>query len=129
MKKTYKCFGEALDILRVENDLSYDRLSLKLGIANSYVYHMINRRTKSAPSDEILTKIANFFGLEPEYFFEYRIRKMIKFIEENKEFLDHCEKEKSRWLKKELEEPPTLPESKKESTKSKKESKVDQPVK
>ena len=74
MKKTYKDFGEALDILRVEGDWSYDRLSLKLGIANSYVYHMINRRTKSAPKDEIIKKVAAFFRLEPEYFYEYRLR-------------------------------------------------------
>ena len=129
MKTTYKSFGEALDILRVENDLSYDRLALKLGIANSYVYHMINRRTKSAPSDEILTKVANFFGLEPEYFFEFRLRKMLAFIEDNREFLDHCEKEKSKWSKKEALEPHTPPETKKESPKSESKPKVDQPVK
>lgn len=63
MKKTYKNFGEALDILRVENDLSYERLSMKLGIANSYVYHMINKRIKSAPSDEIIEKVAKYFTL------------------------------------------------------------------
>jgi len=91
MKKTYKCFGEALDDLRVESDLSYDRLALKLDIANSYVYHIINRRSKSAPSNEIIEKIAGKFGLEPEYFFEYRLRKMIAYVEDNKKFLDHCE--------------------------------------
>jgi transcriptional regulator with XRE-family HTH domain len=99
MQKTYKDFGEALDILRVEHDLSYDRLSLGLGIANSYVYHMINRRTKNAPSDEIIKKIANYFHLEPEYFYEYRKRKHDELINDNREFLDYCEKEFKKWIK------------------------------
>jgi transcriptional regulator with XRE-family HTH domain len=99
VKKTYKDFGEALDILRVEHDLSYDRLSLALGIANSYVYHMINRRTKNAPSDDIIKKVADYFNLEPEYFYEYRLRKHLEMLDKDREFLDHCEKE-SRKVKK-----------------------------
>lgn len=99
MKKTYKNFGEALDVLRVEAGLSYERLSLKLGIANSYVYNMINRRTKSAPSNEIIEKIAGLFHIEPTYFYEYRLRKMLEFVDDNREFLDHCEKEAKKWSK------------------------------
>jgi transcriptional regulator with XRE-family HTH domain len=99
MKRTYKSFGEALDVLRIEHDLSYDRLSLALGIANSYVYHMINRRTKNAPSDAIIQKIADYFHLEPSYFYEYRLRKMLEFVDTNREFLDHCEKETKKWSK------------------------------
>jgi len=99
MKKTYKSFGEALDALRVEADLSYERLSMKLGIANSYVYNMINRRTKSAPSNEMIEKIAGLFNILPTYFYEYRLRKMLEFIDDNREFLDHCEKEAKKWSK------------------------------
>jgi transcriptional regulator with XRE-family HTH domain len=99
MMKTYKNFGEALDILRVEHDLSYERLSIKLGIANSYVYNMINRRTKSAPSNELIEKIASIFQIEPTYFYEYRLRKMLGMLDSNREFLDHCEKEFKKWVK------------------------------
>ena len=63
---------------------------------------MINGRSKSTSSDEKITKVTNFFGLEPEYFFKYGIRKMIEFIEENREYLDHCEKELHKWQKKNL---------------------------
>jgi len=99
MKKTYKNFGEALDVLRVEAELSYERMSLKLGIANSYVYNMINRRTKSAPSNEMIKKIAMLFHVPPEYFYEYRLRKMLEFVDDNREFLDYCEKEAKKWSK------------------------------
>lgn len=104
MKKTYKSFGESVDELRVEHEYSYDRLALAIGMTSSHLYSLINRRIASAPEDKILIKIAKFFNLEPEYFFEYRLRKMIKFVQENKEFLDHCEKELPKWLKKESQE-------------------------
>ena len=101
MKVTYKDFGEALDELRVEHDYSYDRLALKLGIANSYVYHIINRRMKTLPSNELVEKIAKFFNLEPEYFYEYRLRKMLELVDKNREYLDYCQKEFDKWSKKE----------------------------
>ena len=101
MRKTYKDFGAALDELRVEQDLSYDRLSLQINMTASYLYSIINRRIASAPKDAIIEKIAKFFSVEPEYFFEYRLRKMIAFVEDNREFLDHCEKERTKWTKKE----------------------------
>jgi transcriptional regulator with XRE-family HTH domain len=116
MKKTYKDFGDALDTLRVQADLSYDRLSLGLGIANSYVYHMINRRTKNAPSDEIIKKIADYFHLEPEYFYEYRLRRMLEFLDSNREFLDHCEKESKKYSK-DSPTPPVKKEKPKKATK------------
>jgi len=112
MKKTYKNFGEALDSLRVEHDLSYERLSLGLSIANSYVYNMINRRTKSAPSNNLIEKIAKFFRLEPEYFYEFRLRKMLEFVDKNRKFLDFCEDEAKNWSKR-----PTPPDKKKEAEK------------
>lgn len=91
MKKTYKYFGEAVDELRVEAGLSYDRFSLAVQIANSYLYNIINRRHKNAPKDEVIKKIATFFHLEPEYFFEYRLRKHFEILDKNPELLDHCE--------------------------------------
>lgn len=105
MRKTNKDFGAALDELRIENDLSYDRLSLQIGMTASYLYSIINRRIASAPKDEVIKKIADYFGVSPEYFFEYRLRKFIKFVEDNRDYLDHCEKEKNKWLnKKEAQE-------------------------
>jgi transcriptional regulator with XRE-family HTH domain len=88
MKKTYKYFGEAVDELRVEAGLSYDRFSLAVRIANSYLYNIINRRHKSAPKNEVIEKIATFFHLEPEYFFEYRLRKHLEILDKNPELLD-----------------------------------------
>ena len=130
MEKTYKNFGETLDKFRVAADLSYDRLALALGIANSYTYSIINKRVKSAPSDKIIKLVANYFHVEPEYFYEYRLRRMLEFINDNREFLDHCEKESKKFGKDFPAPPkPKEPEPKKEKLKSQKEQKLNQPVK
>ena len=70
MKKTYKNFGEAVDELRVQADLSYDRMALKINMTSSYLYSIINRRLAEGPKDDIIIKIAEFFNLKPEYFYK-----------------------------------------------------------
>ena len=99
-KKTYKNFGDAVDELRMEAGLSYDRMSLEIGIAQSYLYHIINRRKASAPKDEYIEKIAEFFHITPYYFYEYRLRRIEDFIDVNRKFLDHCLRQAKRIVKK-----------------------------
>ena len=41
-----------------------------------------------APKDEFIERIAVVFGVEPDYFFEYRLRRLTEFIRENRDFLD-----------------------------------------
>lgn len=89
-KKTYKKFCEALDTLRVDKDLSYDRLALFIKFPSSYTYSIINRR-HSAPKNRIIEQIAKSFNIEPEYFLEYRIRKLVTKIEEEPKILDKIE--------------------------------------
>lgn len=112
MRKTYKDFGEALDELRVESDLSYEQFSIQINdvikpkksITTSNIYAIINRRNASAPDNKMIEELAQFFNIKPEYFYEYRLRKLLEFINDNREFLDYCNKEQSKWLKKETQE-------------------------
>ena len=67
-KLTYKNFGEAVDNLRIEKNLSYDRMRLSIGMTASYLYSIMNRRVASAPKNEVIEKIATYFNLKPEYF-------------------------------------------------------------
>lgn len=91
-KKTYRNFGEEIDILRIEKNLSYDRLSLAVGIPTSYIYYIVNRKVKTPPKNEIILKFANFFKVPPEYFFEYRVRLLNDHINKYPEDLDILEK-------------------------------------
>jgi len=105
MNRTYKNFGDATDELRMKAGLSYDRMSLEIGIAQSYLYHIINRRKASAPKDEIIKKISEFFHITPYFFYEYRLRRLLDFIDKNREFLDHCLRQAKRIGRKPLEKP------------------------
>lgn len=99
MKKTYKDFGEAMDELRKKAEVSFDTMSFKLGIAQSYLWGLANRRKANLPKDELMTKIAGYFHVPEEYFHEWRLKRMLEFINANREFLDHCEKESRKFKK------------------------------
>jgi transcriptional regulator with XRE-family HTH domain len=99
MKKTYKDFGEAMDILRVEKGVSFDTMSFKLGLAQSYLWGIANRRKANMPKDELIIKIAGYFDIDPSYFYEWRLKRMLEFLDSNREFLDHCEKEARKYKK------------------------------
>jgi len=109
MIKTYKDFGEALDELRANEELSYEQFSIMLNekvkprknITTSNIYAIINRRNASAPSNTLIEYFAEFFGIMPEYFYEYRLRKMLELVDKNREYLDYCQKEFNKWSKKE----------------------------
>lgn len=104
--KTYKDFGEAMDILRVKKGVSFDTMSFKIGIAQSYLWGLANRRKANLPKDDLIEKIAKYFDIQPDYFYEWRLKRMLKFVDKNREFLDKCEKE-SRKYKKGISPTPT----------------------
>lgn len=128
-RKTYLDFGEAMDELRKKAGVSFDTMSFKLGIAQSYLWGLANRRKANLPKDELMEKIAGYFHVSTEFFYEWRLKRMLEFINDNREYLDHCEKESKKFGKDFPTPPePKEPKPKKESSKAKKEIKVSQPV-
>lgn len=121
MIKTYKDFGPALDELRANDELSYQefadmlnsKLKLKKKLKKGNIYAMINRRKASAPDNRIIEYFAEFFGIMPEYFYEYRLRKMLDLVDKNREYLDYCQKEFDKWLKKERQKTESKSDSEK----------------
>jgi len=103
--KTYLDFGVAMDELRKKAGVSFDTMSFKIGIAQSYLWGLANRRRANMPKEELIEKIADYFSLSPSYFYEYRLRKLLDFINENREFLDHCLRQAKRIDRKVLEKP------------------------
>ena len=98
IKKTYKDFAEA--VLELKGDkVSFDTMGLSIGIAPSYLWNLTHMRKSSPPKDEVIEKIAAFFHVEPEYFYEYRLKKCLEFLDDNREFLDHIDKVKVNWRK------------------------------
>src|SRR4030042_3705176 len=98
--KTYLDFGVAMDELRKKAGVSFDTMSFSIGIAQSYLWGLANRRRASMPKDELIEKIADYFHLSPSYFYEWRLKKLLNYINEDRKFLDHCLRQAKRVDKK-----------------------------
>jgi len=99
IKKTYKDFGEAIEELRQNSRISYDTVAFGIRRAQSYVYGICTRRKRLMPSYEQMKEFSDFFHVPEDYFYEYRLRRILEFLDKNREFLDHCEKESRKFKK------------------------------
>lgn len=91
--KTYKDFGEAVYELKKKNyDISYGRIARKTGLLEATVNALINRRRANPPEDEVMKKIADCFNVPPQYFYEWRLKRFLEYLNNNRELLDDCEK-------------------------------------
>jgi len=97
IKKTYKDFGEAIEELRQNARISYDTVAFGIRRAQSYVYGICTRRKRLLPTEDQVKEFADYFHVLPEYFYEYRLKKMLDYVDKNREFLDHCEKTKKNY--------------------------------
>jgi transcriptional regulator with XRE-family HTH domain len=73
--KTNKNFGEALLELKNRSGLSYMQIAIKCGLSDAYLINIVKGKNQ-APNTENIEKIAKAFNIGPEYFKEYRIRKV-----------------------------------------------------
>ena len=96
--RSYKDFADAMFELKKANyDISYGRIAHKTGLLEATVNALANRRRANPPSEDVMLKIAECFNVKPEYFYEWRLTKFLKFLDENRDFLDHCEKLKKNY--------------------------------
>jgi len=98
--QTYKDFNDALiELKHINNDISYGKISMATGILESTLNALANRRRAHPPSDEIIKKISTFFKISPDYFYEYRLSRLLKIIDKNRDFLDYCLKQTASYKK------------------------------
>ena len=97
--KTYDDFADAFYNLKIENsNISYGKISLSTGILESTINALVNRKRANPPSNVVIKKIADFFKVKPQYFYEYRLRQLLEYIDNNREFLDYCLKQSKNYL-------------------------------
>lgn len=82
-----KDFAEALFELKDRARLSYGQIADKCGLSDAYLVNIVNRKNLP-PNDVNIKKIAKALGVKPEYFFEYRLRRLINLLKDNKENLN-----------------------------------------
>jgi transcriptional regulator with XRE-family HTH domain len=114
--RTYKDFGDALwELKKANHDISYGQIARRTGILEATVTALANRRRANPPDDEIMKTLADFFHVKPEYFYEWRLKKFLEFVNEHRDFLDHCEKVKKGYTPvAKREEPTPLPKDERE---------------
>jgi transcriptional regulator with XRE-family HTH domain len=72
---TDKDFSDALKELMDKKKWSYNKLSYRCELSGQYLHQLVNKKSLP-PKDENIRKIAGAFNLEPEYFKEYRNRRL-----------------------------------------------------
>ena len=70
-----KDFKDALLELKTTHGMSYMAIAVKAGLSDSYLVNIVNGKNL-APTDENIAKIAAAFDVGPEYFKEYRNRRL-----------------------------------------------------
>jgi transcriptional regulator with XRE-family HTH domain len=76
---TNKEFADALLELKEHSGLSYMQIAIKAGLSDTYLINIVKRKNLP-PKDEYIEKIAQAFGVKPEYFKEYRQRRLAEKI-------------------------------------------------
>ena len=72
---TNKDFGDALKELLEERELSYGQMAVKIGSSATYINDFIKKKLLP-PRNEVIEKIAKALSIKPEYFKEYRSRRL-----------------------------------------------------
>ena len=91
-KYTVRDFSDAFKELKEDRDLSYNQLSIKSGLSAPYLFDLVNKK-KLPPKSKNIKKIAKALKVEPEYFYEFRLRKLINILDSNRKYLDPVLKE------------------------------------
>lgn len=68
-------------------------------ILEATINALANRRRANPPTDEVIKKIADFFHVTPDYFYEYRLKKLLNYIDKNRDFLDYSLKQTKKYKK------------------------------
>ncbi len=78
MKHSNKPFNKALKDIMNKKDVVHRNLATKTNFCFSYF--CVLKKRKKHPPIETIKKIAYGLGIEPEYFMEYRINKIVELL-------------------------------------------------
>jgi transcriptional regulator with XRE-family HTH domain len=80
-------FGDTLTALMAEQGMTYRQLAAKAGLSAGYLNHMVHGN-RPVPANDVMARLAEALGVEPEHFREYRIRLITERLEEMPELVD-----------------------------------------
>ncbi len=80
-------FGETLTALMAEQGMTYRQLAATAELSAGYLNHMVHGN-RPVPGNDVMARLAEALGVEPEHFREYRIRLITERLEEMPELVD-----------------------------------------
>ena len=80
-------FGPTMERLMDESGLTYRALASKTGLSAGYLNHVVHGN-RPVPSSDIVERLAEALGVEPEHFLEYRVRTITERLERMPELVD-----------------------------------------
>jgi len=82
-----KQLGSTIEQLMAETGTTYRGLADKAGLSAGYLNHIVHGN-RPVPSNDVIARIAEPLGVEPEHFREYRIRVITEKLEAMPELID-----------------------------------------
>ena len=83
--------GTTMERLMAETGLTYRALADKTALSAGYLNHIVHGN-RPVPSNDVLARLADAFGVRPEHFREYRIRVITDKLEQMPELVDRLYK-------------------------------------
>jgi transcriptional regulator with XRE-family HTH domain len=85
-KYSYKKFHLALSEILEEKNVKLRGLAARTNLNYTYFSKLKNR--EKSPPIKTIKIIAYGLGIDPDYFLEYRIQRIVDFLEDNPEYVD-----------------------------------------
>jgi transcriptional regulator with XRE-family HTH domain len=80
-------FGRAVERLMNEQGVTYRGLADRSGLSAGYLNHLVHGN-RPVPSNDVIERLADSLGVEPEHFREYRLRVITERLEAMPELVD-----------------------------------------
>lgn len=80
-------FGPTIERLMAETGVTYRSLADKTKLSAGYLNHLVHGN-RPVPSNEVVQRLAEALGVEPEHFLEYRVRVITERLERMPELVD-----------------------------------------
>lgn len=84
-------FGLTIERLLAETGLTYRALASKTGLSAGYLNHLVHGN-RPVPSNDVIARLGDALGVEPEHFGEYRLRSITERLEAMPELVDRLYK-------------------------------------
>jgi transcriptional regulator with XRE-family HTH domain len=80
-------FGTAVERLMNDTGTTYRALAAKTSLSAGYLNHLVHGN-RPVPSNNVVERLADALGVEPEHFREYRLRVITERLEAMPEMVD-----------------------------------------